>query len=235
MKSHWELEHQEFRKKRELDEEWYQQHKSTKNYKKCKTKLAIPRWEKNKNKGNNPIGIRLGITEQQINQMKDLKQQGKSNEDIAGFIGCSISTVAYRLNPDWKKNYYRSEKGQIKALKDRLKFKNSKNYIFMSIKRNAKSRGKQFNLEEKEFYVWYNNQAKICEYCNRTEEETKTIYKKGLALDRKDNNIGYEIGNLALSCLGCNVNIKGNFWKYEDLIINKERIKEFYKKEIKNE
>ena len=103
------------------------------------------------------------------------------------------------------------------------------NGIFISL-RNRKR--KDFNLNKEEFIKWYENQDKKCSYCNLTLEEIRKLpspynRKNGLAkysIDRKNNDLGYTIDNITLSCFTCNT-IKNNFLTYEEMLkIGKEII-----------
>jgi hypothetical protein len=62
----------------------------------------------------------------------------------------------------------------------------------------AWQRGKKIQLNRVEFNVWFNGQPKICFYCG------KIIVGRDLTIDRKDNDKGYRIDNMALSCGKCN-------------------------------
>jgi 5-methylcytosine-specific restriction endonuclease McrA len=72
-------------------------------------------------------------------------------------------------------------------------------------------------ITKEEFIAWYNNQEQKCYYCDRTLGEIKRditeqkTHKNRLTIDRKDNNGGYSINNIALACRRCN-EIKGNYF-----------------------
>lgn len=67
---------------------------------------------------------------------------------------------------------------------------------YLKYKQDAQRRGKTFNLTFEEFYALW---QKPCVYCG---EEIKTI-----GIDRIDNKIGYEPGNVVSCCSRC------NYWK----------------------
>ena len=70
-------------------------------------------------------------------------------------------------------------------------------------------------LSRNAFVSWYINTPKICEYCGIPEEIWETLYygkqyKFSLSIDRKNNDSGYELWNMALACHVCNV-VKNQF------------------------
>ena len=76
------------------------------------------------------------------------------------------------------------------------------------------SRSKKKNMEcveFKYFLKWFNEQKKECYYCgikeselNEQNEYLEKSLRKKITIDRKDNNKGYVIGNIALACNSCN-------------------------------
>lgn len=124
------------------------------------------------------------------------------------------------------KKYYYSNKGQ----KRYRNYSQTPEGIYAHIKGGAKHRNIIFIITKEEFINWYNTQEKRCVYCNRTEQEAikdKDGKYKRLSIDRKDNNKGYELNNIVLSCHKCNT-IKSEIFTYEQMIrvgnILKERI-----------
>jgi hypothetical protein len=65
------------------------------------------------------------------------------------------------------------------------------------------------NISREKFVEWYENEPKICAYCDLTPEELKRLNDSQnnkinrLTVDRKNNYRGYERGNLVLACLRC--------------------------------
>ena len=93
----------------------------------------------------------------------------------------------------------------------------------------------EFLLIEQEFINWYNSQEKKCIYCGRTQEEIEKNPRKQangierrLSIDRKDNNKGYEINNISLSCYKCNQEKSYNFTQWEFFSI-KQKLEIFKK------
>jgi hypothetical protein len=120
----------------------------------------------------------------------------------------TIGEVLYRIKNKekislWKKEYYKSTKG-----------------IFEHTARSAKRRNISFNLTFEYFNFWYTNKVKECYYCNRSVKECLEkepgVYR--LSIERKNNFLGYQEGNLELACLHCN-SIKGNFFTEEQMKI----------------
>jgi len=77
-------------------------------------------------------------------------------------------------------------------------------------------------ISKEDFIKWYNTQNKKCAYCGMPEEELKKkIFRcwksERLQIDRKDNNRGYENGNLILACPVCNF-IKGNYFTCNEML-----------------
>lgn len=103
------------------------------------------------------------------------------------------------------------------------------------MKSSAKARKLTFNLFKNEFEEWYNTQDKRCCYCGIDEDRLKVSgnLRSMLSIDRKDNNIGYEIANLCVACYKCN-KMKGAFFTQSEWaeIANKfivPRLSEFHK------
>ena len=95
-------------------------------------------------------------------------------------------------------------------------------YSIMSIlKRNAKKRNIDFSITREEFIKWWTSQEQKCVYCDipiermAVADRTKKLSKR-LSIDRIDNNKGYNISNIVLSCLKCNF-IKSNLFTFEEM------------------
>jgi hypothetical protein len=75
----------------------------------------------------------------------------------------------------------------------------------------------------KDFKDWYDKQEKICIYCGIKEENLKDDPLQfgrrvgHLTLDRKNNNNGYMLENIVLSCYRCNT-VKSNLFTYLEMI-----------------
>ena len=72
------------------------------------------------------------------------------------------------------------------------------------------------------FIEWYNGTVKKCEYCDIPEEHIHQVNDawngrtNRLEIDRKDNNSGYNPGNVVLACRRCNV-IRSDYFSYEEM------------------
>ena len=88
--------------------------------------------------------------------------------------------------------------------------------IFYRRKRN------KVRISKEDFIKWYEKQKRICVYCRLQEEDLQEDTLQfgrnvsRLTIDRKDNERGYEKGNLALACYLCNF-IKGNIFTFEEM------------------
>ncbi len=99
-------------------------------------------------------------------------------------------------------------------------------------------------INKKLFVDWYTKQEKKCVYCDITEKDWVDFYgsdhiksAKRLTIDRIDNNIGYILENIALSCYRCNF-VKNEIFTPEEMLkIAQEYIKpkwKQYKEEMQN-
>ena len=68
----------------------------------------------------------------------------------------------------------------------------------------AKKRGHAVGITRDEFVAWYESEEKFCHYCGIYEDLAKESTSQNLGVDRKDNAIGYESGNIVLACRVCN-------------------------------
>ena len=60
-------------------------------------------------------------------------------------------------------------------------------------------------MSREEWCEWYYAQPQICVYCGIDAEAAKAEYGHALHIDRKQPNLGYSSGNVALACHRCNV------------------------------
>jgi len=81
----------------------------------------------------------------------------------------------------------------------------------------------EMGLSKEGFLDWYINEQKTCAYCSIPEEKLHLLgsyYKEKcgrLTIDRVDNEVGYDEGNLVLSCYRCNF-IKADIFSYEEML-----------------
>ena len=71
----------------------------------------------------------------------------------------------------------------------------------------------QFSLNKTDFIKWYEDTEKMCHYCGAKEKFLKSIKKNKnmLTVDRKNNNVGYDLENICFACFKCNT-LKNNFF-----------------------
>lgn len=141
---------------------------------------------------------------------------------------------------EYHRNYYYKNKNKYKKYNkknwqkikhDPILYQKNKNQVNKwrstpsGIYTSLKNRGRHdFSLTKEEFIDWYNKQQQKCDYCNLSLEQIRKLpapfnRKNGLikfSIDRKDNNMGYVLDNITLSCFTCNT-IKNNFLTYEEM------------------
>lgn len=89
--------------------------------------------------------------------------------------------------------------------------------------RNTFYKNKPFNLGKEEFLKWYDQQTKVCHYCDILAEDLHKLsdpfndFSHRLTIDCKDNAIGYELSNIVLACRRCN-SIKSDILTYEEML-----------------
>lgn len=83
----------------------------------------------------------------------------------------------------------------------------------------ARSRG---HLWELTFEQWTSIVKDPCHYCNA---DTSSI-TKGSGLDRKDNSVGYIVGNVVSCCYTCNM-IKGTMLTYDEALVVLSTLKQY--------
>ena len=80
---------------------------------------------------------------------------------------------------------------------------------------------KEVEISRKDFLDWYENEPKICAYCDLLESDIDIMKDNfsgradRLTVDCMDNSVGYVKGNLVLACGVCNL-LKNNFFSYEE-------------------
>lgn len=104
------------------------------------------------------------------------------------------------------KKYLKTPSGTYTNIKARVKhFKN-----------------KTFNISREDFIEWYNEQIKVCVYCNIKEEDLSKLndsiisHANRLTVDCVENELGYVGGNLALACMRCNY-LKNDFLSFREM------------------
>lgn len=91
------------------------------------------------------------------------------------------------------------------------------------LNRNNDSRSKPFSISKEVFIEWYENESKTCHYCDIPEKLLHLVAKKygsrwkRLTIDCLNNDLGYIVGNLVLSCDKCNIT-KNNMLTYNEMM-----------------
>lgn len=116
-----------------------------------------------------------------------------------------------RLNIRKQREYYKLKQREYN------KTPKGKYYNKRSI---AKRLGIKFDISRQEFVDWFNRQKPLgCYYCNADlefiEQGNKTM--GGITIDRKNNDNGYTLENICLSCRRCNT-IKGNWFNEQQML-----------------
>lgn len=107
-----------------------------------------------------------------------------------------------------KLQQYRKEYYQLNKLKIQ-KTSLHPHRIYQHIVNKRKNKNKKI-CSEKSFIAWYESQNKQCYYCKIPEELLEKLswgnqlHRKRLSIDRKNNDIGYIVKNIVLSCMICN-------------------------------
>jgi len=111
---------------------------------------------------------------------------------------------------EYRKKYIQTPEGIWNSIKGRQKYYNKHNL----------PPAKPVIIKKKEFIEWYNNEPKICAYCDIPEDQFILLKRKygsrtlRLTVDCKNNDVGYAKGNIVLACERCNF-IKSNLFDFE--------------------
>jgi len=125
---------------------------------------------------------------------------------------CSAKKHGTKEYKEYCKNYYDKNKELISKKskefyqknRELILFKNRKNNRtlnsrYLQYKTGAKKRNLSFKISKKVFQNF--TEKNQCYYCGINDIDCVKGY---LGIDRKDNNIGYEINNLVSCCYECN-------------------------------
>ena len=90
---------------------------------------------------------------------------------------------------------------------------------YWNLNSQAKKRGVEFNIEQKEFEDWFISQTMSCYYCGKLVVfgNRNGNLLSSLTIDRKDNSVGYAIKNIVFSCRQCNT-IKGAWFSEKEMV-----------------
>lgn len=149
----------------------------------------------------------------------------------------------YGLNAQCKECKIEYAKRHYTANRDRI-LKRVRKYSLTidSIYSQIYMRAKKQNLSicsKQEFTNWYSNQKRECTYCNVPERLLALLcWAHGkrrinrLTIDRKDNDIGYSLGNMCLACSVCNM-AKNDSISFDEMRIIGESVKCIWKNRFK--
>ena len=91
---------------------------------------------------------------------------------------------------------------------------------FYTLKARAKRKNEILFFAAREFEIWFLSQPLLCHYCGvKLVKETSLKGQSpfDLTVDRRDNNIGYKIGNLVLACKRCNL-VKNDVFTEQEMM-----------------
>lgn len=100
---------------------------------------------------------------------------------------------------EWNKNYRveRPDEMKAKAKEYSRQYQNDPENLLKSYKTAATRRGLSFTISD-QFAITLFYDA--CHYCHKTSEQNKRL----MGIDRVNNDIGYELGNVLSCCKQCN-------------------------------
>lgn len=84
------------------------------------------------------------------------------------------------------------------------------------IKKRAEKMGVPFSSME-DFVSWFEGATRRCAYCAMEEAEAKSKFDHNLHIDRKENGLGYVVGNMVLACHRCNV-VKNAYLSHDQMM-----------------
>ena len=116
------------------------------------------------------------------------------------------------------KNKLWREANPEKAKAYMIKYNTSPRGRFTKLKLRAKVANIPVDIKVNEFIEWIGKQESSCYYC-KAEMAMGSGQKKmdGYSIDRKDNNLGYSLDNIVLSCNRCNM-AKGSWFTEEQML-----------------
>jgi len=109
------------------------------------------------------------------------------------------------------KKYYES------MYRSSRKFYQTPRGIYTIIKQNSRVKKRPILISREEFLVWYESQPKVCHYCGIPQNGIR------LEIDRLNNDLPYQKGNIALACKECN-GVKGNIMTEEEMLVVGETV-----------
>src|SRR3972149_1609318 len=144
----------------------------------------------------------------------------KKNKRLSSFYKCKRSKDCVDFmckdcdSKRAKAVYKKDPKRKLKQKTDYLK-RHPDRVAYNTIRDRAKTK-RMLVCSMTDFIVWYNMQEKICVYCDMAEERAKNLFNRRLEIDRKNNDLGYTLENLALACHKCNL-IKNDLFTFDEM------------------
>ena len=123
-----------------------------------------------------------------------------------------------RVNPKYResvKNWNDNNPDKMKEY--RLNYNNSPKGKLTKLRLRARHDNIPFNIDINEWLSWFNKQDFYCYYCGIETTFNGDDRMKCYSIDRKDNDIGYEISNIVLSCNRCNL-AKGSWFSEDEML-----------------
>lgn len=116
----------------------------------------------------------------------------------------------------------RYNSGKMKVCKDCQKYQNMKANCSVDRKR---SKSPELLITESDFKLWLNSMPRKCHYCGIQETELGSmsikssigLHVESLGIDRIDNSLDYQIGNIVLCCYACN-KVKSNLFNQSEMM-----------------
>lgn len=114
-----------------------------------------------------------------------------------------------------KRTHWADEK-RIRVALYMAKYNSSPKGRYKELVKNAKKRAIAVDVIQGQFIDWFNGQQLICYYCS-VPLTVGNHQPTTLTIDRKDNDRGYSLDNIALCCQRCN-NVKSNVFTGQEML-----------------
>lgn len=154
-----------------------------------------------------------------------LAQPSELRRGKARFCSPSCWGLSRRLSPEQRRAkrrfFHRKYKDQEKIQQAIYRMTPRGIYLTLTNRANMRERYRVVITSE-QFTEWYEAEPKQCYYCGIPADLLSrvagfnTIHAQRLSIDRLDNSRHYELGNIALACMRCNIT-KSNFFTAEEM------------------
>jgi hypothetical protein len=116
----------------------------------------------------------------------------------------------------------RYNSGKMKLCKDCQKYQNMKANCSVGRKR---TKPPELSITESDFKSWLQLTPRNCHYCGIQEIDLRSVsikssiglHVESLGIDRLDNTLDYQLGNIVLCCYACN-KVKSNFFTQSEML-----------------